>query len=389
MKKQKICIIGGSITGLVTAIGLSKLNCNIDLFMGKQNSNLKSHRTIAISQDNYDFLKNLNILKSLNKKELWPCSKMKLYTQIENLKLSEVFDLNNDNRKKQQILYMSEYSRITKSMESRVKKIKSISLIQNKKISKIINSGLLQSVKFKHNYSKYNLIIVCTGSNSDLVKNLFNKGFIDHSYGEMSITTMLKHSSIKNNTARQVFLDNGILALLPISNTRTSIVWSVKKDLNKKNDFIIKNKIKLYTKKFLKKTKFISKIEYVDLKFLIRNKYYENRTLLFGDALHVVHPFAGQGFNMILRDLYSLIGILENKINLGLDIGSSDILSEFTEKTKSRNFIHSISIDFLKDFFSFKNNLFNKFRYSVLKNLNNNNYLKDRFLNVANKGFKF
>jgi len=389
MKKQKICIIGGSITGLVTAIGLSKLNCNIDLFMGKKNSSLKSHRTIAISQDNYDFLKNLNILKSLNKKELWPCSKMKLFTQMENERLSEVFDLNNDNRKNKQILYMSEYSKIIKSMENRVKKIKSISLIQNEKISKIINSGLLQSVKFKNYNPKYNLIIVCTGSNSDLVKSLFNKGFIDHSYGEMSITTMLKHSSIKNNIARQVFLDNGILALLPISNTRTSIVWSVKKDLHKKNDFIIKNKIKLYTKKFLKRTKFISKIEYVDLNFLIRNKYYENRTLLFGDALHVVHPFAGQGFNMILRDLSSLIGILESKINLGLDIGTSDILSEFTKKTKSRNFIHSISIDFLKDFFSSKNKLFNKFRYSILKTLNNNNYLKDRFLNVADKGFKF
>ena len=384
MKKQKICIIGGSITGLVTAIGLSKLNCNIDLFMGKQNSNLKSHRTIAISQDNYDFLKNLNILKSLNKKELWPCSKMKLYTQIENLKLSEVFDLNNDNRKKQQILYMSEYSRITKSMESRVKKIKSISLIQNKKISKIINSGLLQSVKFKHNYSKYNLIIVCTGSNSDLVKNLFNKGFIDHSYGEMSITTMLKHSSIKNNTARQVFLDNGILALLPISNTRTSIVWSVKKDLNKKNDFIIKNKIKLYTKKFLKKTKFISKIEYVDLKFLIRNKYYENRTLLFGDALHVVHPFAGQGFNMILRDLYSLIGILENKINLGLDIGSSDILSEFSNEVRPRNFMFSASVNVLKNSISY-----NRIRDKLFKILNRSDITKNLFLKIANEGFKF
>ena len=175
MKKQKICIIGGSITGLVTAIGLSKLNCNIDLYMGKKNSHFKSHRTIAISQDNFDFIKNLNILKSSNKKELWPCAKMKLFTEMDNQRLSEVFDLNNDNRKKKQILYMSEYSRITQHMINRVKKIQSISLIQNEKISKITNSGLLQSVKFKNNNPKYNLIIVCTGSNSDLVKSLFNK----------------------------------------------------------------------------------------------------------------------------------------------------------------------------------------------------------------------
>ena len=42
MKKQKICIIGGSLAGLVTAISLSKLNCEIDLIVGKDKKNHKS-----------------------------------------------------------------------------------------------------------------------------------------------------------------------------------------------------------------------------------------------------------------------------------------------------------------------------------------------------------
>ena len=46
MKKQKICIIGGSLTGLVTALGLSKLNCDIDLVIGNTRPNVKSNRTI-------------------------------------------------------------------------------------------------------------------------------------------------------------------------------------------------------------------------------------------------------------------------------------------------------------------------------------------------------
>ena len=83
MEKQKICIIGGNLTGLVTAIALSKLNCQIDLITGNANLNHKSNRTIAISQDNFDFLNKLNIKKSL-KQEMWPCSIMKLYTKIRN-----------------------------------------------------------------------------------------------------------------------------------------------------------------------------------------------------------------------------------------------------------------------------------------------------------------
>ena len=57
MDKQKICIIGGGLTGLITAITLSKLNLKIDLITGNINQDIKSNRTIAISQSNYDFLK--------------------------------------------------------------------------------------------------------------------------------------------------------------------------------------------------------------------------------------------------------------------------------------------------------------------------------------------
>ena len=60
MKKQKICIIGGGLTGLITAITLSKLNLSIDLITDNTNKIVKSNRTVAISQDNYDFLQKLN-----------------------------------------------------------------------------------------------------------------------------------------------------------------------------------------------------------------------------------------------------------------------------------------------------------------------------------------
>ena len=382
MEKQKICIIGGNLTGLVTAIALSKLNCQIDLITGNANLNYKSNRTIAISEDNFDFLNKLNIKKSL-KNEMWPCSIMKLYTEIRNEKFSKIFELNNDNKKKK-IFYMIENSKIMKFMISKIKQIKSISIKSHEKISEISTSGLLKSVKINNNKFKYNLIIICAGDNSSLVKNIFNDQIIENSYKETSISTILTHSSLKNNTARQIFLDNEILALLPISNTKTAIVWSIKETMKEKNNLLLRKKIKFYAKNYLKNVTFTTNIEYKDLKFLIRNQYFQDRTLLFGDALHVLHPFVGQGFNMTLRDLASLKKILSKKINLGLDIGSSDILSEFSNETKPRNFAFSICVDFLKNSFSFK-----KLRNDVLKILNKSNFAKDIFFNIADKGFKF
>ena len=195
MEKQKICIIGGNLTGLVTAIALSKLNCQIDLITGNANQNYQSNRTIAVSENNFDFLNKLNIKKSLIK-EMWPCSIMKLYTEIKNENFSKVFELNNDNKQKK-VFYMMENSKIMKLMTSKIRQIKSISIKSNEKISEIFTSGLLKSIKINNNKFKYNLIIVCTGNNSSLVKNLFSNQIIENSYKEISITTILNHSSLK------------------------------------------------------------------------------------------------------------------------------------------------------------------------------------------------
>ena len=387
MENQKICIIGGGLTGLITALSLSKLNLKIDLIPGNINQNLKSNRTTAISQNNYEYLNKLNSFK-FSKNEFWPCSQIKLYTETKKKDFTEVFELNDDKKK---IFYIMENSKIIKYLIKEIKKNKLISFEKEKKVYKISNSGLLKSAKFNNNSSKYNLIIICTGINSDLVKKIFPEKSFNYSYDEISITATLDHSPLKNNIARQIFLDHEILALLPISNTRTSIVWSVKK--NKMKEYIDKNlihkKIRFYTKKYLKNLKFINGIEQKNLNFFIREKYCQDRVLLFGDALHAIHPFVGQSFNMTLRDLITLEKTLKNKINLGLDIGSSNILTEFSHEIKSRNFVFSLGVDFIKKFFSLKEEPFKIFRNTVITKLNKNRFAKNIFFDLANKGFKF
>ena len=383
MEKQKVCIIGGGLTGLVTAIALSRLNLEIDLVTGHNiNKKVKSVRTIALSQNNYDFLKKLKI-DNLLEKIFWPCDNMKLYAGNKNEKFDEIFEINRDKKEQKKIFYMVKNSTLIKSLIKNIKKNKSINYQAQKKIYSIVNSGLLKSVKLKSkNNSKYNLIIVCTGAISYLVKNKLKDQFLNQSYKEFAITTILKHNSFKNNTARQIFLNNEILALLPISKTKTSIVWSVKKNtLNK-----YENSSNLFLKK---KIQFISNMEFKDLNFFIRKKYFYDRVLLFGDILHQVHPLTGQGFNMVLRDLSSLKKILRSKINLGLDIGSQDILTEFTKEVKPRNFAYSLGIDFIRNCFSIENKSFNLIRNKIITKLNKNNLAKDIFYDIANTGFKF
>ena len=388
MKKQKVCIIGGGLTGLITALCLSKLNIEVDLVCGDIKINKKFSRTIAISQSNLEFLKKLNLYKFL-KKDFWPCSTIKLYSKNNKRDSEEIFELNN-NKLGKKVFYVIENWKIIDFMLKEISRNKLISFKKQKKIGSL---AFLRNLKLNNKIaSKYNLIILCTGSNSSLVKKIFNNKVYKYEYAETSIITMIKHQKIKNNIARQFFLDDEILALLPISNTATSIVLSTKKELTKKykkKNNLFKEKIKLSSKKFFKKIKFQSAVQYRDLSFILSKKYFFNRILLFGDALHSVHPFAGQGFNMILRDLIILEKVFKNKIDLGLDIGSEDALLDFSEQTKSANFAYSFGIDFLKNIFSFKKESIKKFRNKVLESMNKNNLSKKFFYNIADKGFRF
>ena len=74
---------------------------------------------------------------------------------------------------------------------------------------------------------------------------------------------------------------------------------------------------------------------------------------------------------------------------MGLDIGSSDILTQFSKEVKPRNFAYSLGIDFIRNCFSIENKSFNLIRNKIITKLNKNNFAKDILFNLADKGFKF
>ena len=88
----------------------------------------------------------------------------------------------------------------------------------------------------------------------------------------------------------------------------------------------------------------------------LRSYYYKN-IIAFGDLLHRLHPLAGQGFNMSLRDIKQLSELIDKKLDLGLDLNNS-ILDEFQKKTKSSNFVFSAGIDLIYEIFINNNYVF-------------------------------
>ena len=118
----------------------------------------------------------------------------------------------------------------------------------------------------------------------------------------------------------------------------------------------------------------------------LRN-YYKDNILAFGDLLHKLHPLAGQGFNMSLRDIKLLSDLIDEKINLGLDLDTS-ICEEFQKKSQSKNFIFLSGIDWIYEIFNFeskmKSNLLGKYINIFGKNKSINSFFKK----FADKGLR-
>ena len=116
--------------------------------------------------------------------------------------------------------------------------------------------------------------------------------------------------------------------------------------------------------------------------------YYHNNILAFGDLLHRIHPLAGQGFNMTIRDIKILINIIENKRNLGLPFDES-INSEFEKKLKHNNFIFQNGIDLIHEFFNLERKTKNIILSKSIQTLGKNYSINKMFTKIADKGIIF
>ena len=348
---MKVCILGEGLTSLTLAKNLANLGISVDIVSDKKNIKKKT-RTIGISKSNVEFL-NKEIF-DINK-FLWKINKIEIFT--ENLKENKVLQFENSKN------YL-------------------FALFKNDKVIEYLSSILKKNkfVKFKKKLEikNYELIINCQKNTSLSKKFFFNK--LKKNYKSLAYTTIIKHKKlIKNNVAIQVFTERGPLAFLPLSSKETSIVFSVRG----KDDVNLKYWIEKYGKKYV-----LTKVDKIE-KFKITSNnlriYYHKNILAFGDLLHQIHPLAGQGFNMTLRDIKVLTELIQLRISNGLDLNSS-VCSDFQKEIKHKNYLFSSGVDFIYEFFNFERRLKNQLLSNSIKFLGKNKIFNRTVKKLADIG---
>jgi 2-octaprenyl-6-methoxyphenol hydroxylase len=178
------------------------------------------------------------------------------------------------------------------------------------------------------------------------------------SYKQVAICTTLAHELPHGGVAHEVFLQDEPFAILPVTGNRSNIVWIVPQqradaymDLP---DRAFLHEIKKRFGDFLGELSLAAPRWRYPLGFQHAEKYTAHRFALIGDAAHGIHPIAGQGLNLGLRDIAALTQVLVDSARLGLDIGDDIVLSRYQKWRYTDNAITAAAMDAIVRLFDIK-----------------------------------
>jgi len=184
------------------------------------------------------------------------------------------------------------------------------------------------------------LLLGCDGVNSSCRK-IANIKMSDTCYGQSALITNVATVNAHNNIAFERFTGTGPLAMLPLSSikegeNRCSLVWTLTPELADEmlslDDDEFKRALECNFGSWLGGISEVGKRNVYPLKLAQAQEQIYHRMVLIGNATHTIHPIAGQGFNLGLRDVQQLTNVIKMALNTGQDIGLFSLLSDYAQQ---------------------------------------------------------
>jgi 2-octaprenyl-6-methoxyphenol hydroxylase len=175
-------------------------------------------------------------------------------------------------------------------------------------------------------------------------------------YDQSAIVTTVGHERDHGGRAEEHFLPAGPFAILPLKGNRSSIVWTEAKGEAERivalPDDAFHAALEQRFKLHLGEINAVGARRVHPLGFFVARSFIAERIALIGDAAHVIHPIAGQGLNMGLKDVAALAEVIVDAARLGLDPGSATVLERYQRWRRFDTVTMGIATDGLNRLFS-------------------------------------
>jgi 2-octaprenyl-6-methoxyphenol hydroxylase len=188
------------------------------------------------------------------------------------------------------------------------------------------------------------LLLACDGVHS-ACRKLANISVQESDYGQSALIANVCTAIPHDNLAFERFTETGPIAMLPLSkqssatnDSRCSLVWTLPPEQADKmqslSDTQFQTELERAFGSWLGAITHVGKRDVFPLKLLMADEQVYHRMALIGNASHTIHPIAGQGFNLGVRDVNQMAALIKTSLDNNQDIGQFSALSEYASKRK-------------------------------------------------------
>jgi 2-octaprenyl-6-methoxyphenol hydroxylase len=209
------------------------------------------------------------------------------------------------------------------------------------------------------------LLVAADGARSKLRERA---GIATHGwdYDQSGIVVTVGHERDHGGRAEEHFLPAGPFAMLPLKGARSSLVWT--ENRAEAARIVALDEEEFHTEleqRFglhLGEIKALDKPRAFPLGYFVARSFIGERLALVGDAAHVIHPIAGQGLNMGLKDIAALAEVIVDAARLGIDLGQADVLERYQRWRRFDTMAMGLATNSLNLLFSNKSTLLRSVR---------------------------
>ena len=383
---HEIIICGAGMIGLTFALLMAEKKIKVCI-IDKNDKELlfaqHDNRTTAISQGSYRIFEKLGVWKKL-KNEFQPINKIYVSEGLGS------HDINFDCKslKEGPLGFIVDNKLIKRTLLNEVSKSKYISFKYCTEIFNINNENIDNSFIETKNLKLYFKMLVAADGRFSKTRYHANIKYYTHDYQQTAFVFNISHSKKHHGIALERFFSTGPLAILPVNNSKinqSSVVWTVDSEVANNNAFK-KNFRKEFEKKydnFFGELLSLSQVKEYPLNVFFCYDIFKKNIVLVGDACQAIHPIAGQGFNLGLRDVFVLAKTLQQSKELGLEPFNLNLMKSYENMRKIDKTILVNATHNLNGLFSGSGKFKSLFRKTGLRIFSQSTFLKNQSMLFA------
>ncbi|MDD2945517.1 MULTISPECIES: 2-octaprenyl-6-methoxyphenyl hydroxylase [unclassified Acinetobacter] len=346
--QQEVIIVGGGMVGLSLALMLAKANIAVKLleaikYPNYDDADLAPYhssfdaRNSALSRRSVQIYQELGLWNALQE-HATPILEVHITEQGSFGKAR----LKAEQEKVESFGQVIENAWLGRVLLTEVRKQPLIELIDGVQVTSLTQDAdfaYIAAQRGEETLALQSRLVIAADGRDSFCRKALGIGASVHDYDQVAIVTTVQTSKPHNHVGFERFSPLGPLALLPLPGEyRRSVVWPVQKGtegewLGDENDQHFLNALQqTYGDRAGKFQKTAKRFSY-PLSQVLAEKQAVGRVVLMGNAAHTIHPVAGQGFNLCMRDAYVLLRYLIEQVAKQADLGDAAMLQDY-EKSR-------------------------------------------------------